>query len=153
MKKIHIGIAKKRLSILWLSIFTILFAIVFVQSLLGTFDEKDQNGNLVSRNKELWSWFLPTILPTITMMIAVFVSDAMGIAQKVNFVDRFFFRLTFFLSCLYLFMILITMVTAQWASQWPIETLKSSNLWLGPLQALAAGSLVIFFRLKESKEK
>jgi hypothetical protein len=140
--KILMANAKKRLAILWFVAFILIFILLLMQTIRGVYQD---------HTTEAWSWFLPTIIPTLSLMIAVFVSDALGISQDVKYVDRFFYRLTFFLSLFYLLIIGATIIAQVFSEKWPWELLQQSSLWLGPIQGLVAGSLVIFFRQKESQ--
>lgn len=134
--------AKKRLAILWFVAFTLIFILILLQTIRGVYQD---------HTSEAWSWFLPTIIPTLSLMIAVFVSDALGISKDAHYVDRFFYRLTFFLSFFYLLIVGATIIAQVFSEKWPWELLQQSNLWLGPLQGLVIGALVVFFRQKESQ--
>jgi hypothetical protein len=140
--KVFMTKAKSRLAILWFSAFFLLFALLIMQTISGTYGE---------HNAEAWSWFLPTIFPTLSLIIAVFVSDARGLSKQVEYVDKFFYRLTFSLSLFYLLCVFIIIVAQVFSEQWPLDFLKHSNVFLGPLQGLTAGAMVVFFRLKESQ--
>ncbi len=134
--------AKKRLAILWFVAFTLIFILILLQTIGGVYQD---------HTSEAWSWFLTTIIPTLSLMIAVLVSDALGISKDAQYVDRFFYRLTFFLSLFYLLIVGATIIGQVFSEKWPWELLQQSNLWLGPLQGLVVGALVVFFRQKESQ--
>lgn len=133
--------AKKRLAILWFFWFTIIFLLLLIQTLAGVYKDKEIT--------EAWSWFLPTVMPTLSLMIGVLVSDALGMSKKVNYVDKFLYRLSFSLSLLYLVVVSLTILAQPFSELWPLELMKKSQLWQGPLQGLVAAILVIFFMQKE----
>lgn len=140
--KISMATAKKRLAILWFSGFVVFLFVMVIQSIRGVYEDKVI---------ESWGWLLPTIMPTLLMMMAVFVSDARRMSKRIDYVDKFFFRLAFFLSLLYLLCVSGSFLAQPFSELWPLELLQMSNIWLGPLQGLAAGALVVFFRQEESK--
>ena len=127
---------KKRLSTLWLFASGILFIIILLQSFFGHFSDKV---------KEAWSWFLPTVIPTLSLLIGVLVADALGERPPDKSIDSFIFRLSFSLSLFYFSVVFLTIVVQPIVTAAPIEFLKQSNLWLAPIQGLVAASLGAFF--------
>jgi hypothetical protein len=127
---------KRRLATLWFTGSGIIFLVILFQTFFGRFEDN------VS---EAWEWFLPTILPTLSLIISVFVVDTLGRGKKIRTVDKFMFRLTFSLSLLYLVVMSLTILMSPFSSLTPIELMKQSNLWLGPFQGLVSASLGAFF--------
>jgi hypothetical protein len=134
---------KKRLGLLWFTSAGVIFAFVLAQSLLGRY-----GGDL----SDAWSWLLPNLMPTLSLIVGVFVADMQkGIVEKT--VDAFVFRLAIGLSVVYFLTILITLLAIPLSDQHgmqPIDLLNTSNLWLAPLQGLAAAALGAFFVKGES---
>src|SRR5262249_51538253 len=114
--------------------------IVVLQSLLGRFGDKTQ---------EAWAWLLPTIMPTLGMIITVLGYTALDPTLSTSVVKKSFFRVTVALSALYLFLILLTILIAPVADAGPIELMRISNLWLGPFQGLVASALGVLFVSKQ----
>ena len=129
---------KKRLGLLWFASAGVIFAIVLTQSLGGRF-----GSNLT----DAWSWLLPNVMPTLSLIVGVFIADLQqGGVEKM--VDRFVFRMATSLSVVYFLTILATLLAIPFISlhgMQPIDLLKASNLWLAPLQGLAAAALGAFF--------
>lgn len=135
---------RKRLATLWFAGSGILFFLVLVQTLLGHYGDKAN---------EAWGWALPTIMPTLSLIIGVLVADALGKGTRTTQgVSAFLFRLTFSLSAAYLLVVVLTIVFQPFASLSPIELMRQANLWLGPFQGLVSASLGVFY-VKRSTER
>ncbi|MCX6306420.1 MAG: hypothetical protein NT040_15770 [Bacteroidetes bacterium] len=132
--------ARKRLAILWFIFGGFLFLILFLQTLLTSYygDKVDQ----------AWSWFLPTIFPTLSLITAVFVNDALDQDKPDKSVDNFFYILTFALSLVYLAAISLVFLICPLTQANPIDLMKLSNFGLGPLQGIIVASMGIFFLKK-----
>ena len=128
--------AKKRLAIVWFAGTGVPFAIMLVQSLVGFYGEQAA---------EAWSWFLPSVAPTLTLIVGVLVSDALGKSEPRSNVDRFIFRLSLGLSLVYLVTVSLTILIAPLAAMSPFALMKLSQLWLVPFQALVSAALGAFF--------
>jgi hypothetical protein len=127
---------KKRLAVIWLSGSAIILAVLVIQTIMGKYGDKAQDA---------WSWFLPTIMPTLSLIIGVFVSDALGSGVGGKNIDSFMFRITCVLSSVYLILVASTLFLAPVSTYPPLVLMKMSNLWLGPVQGLTAGAMGVFF--------
>ena len=134
--KVTVASCKKRLVKLWLIGSAIIFCIILFQTFLGHYADK---------MKEAWSWFLPTVLPTLSLMIGVLVADALSAESTEKKIDAFIFRLSFYISIFYFVIILLTILIQPIVTIAAIEFLKQSNLWLAPIQGLVTASLGAFF--------
>ena len=134
---------KRGLATLWLSIGLFLFLIMIVQSLGGKYGEKAE---------EAWKWFLPTLLPTLLLIVGVLVADATSASKTGRRVDRFVFQIAFGLSLLYLLLVAVTLFYQPFSRQTPLQFMSLSNLWLGPFQGLVAAALGAFFTKAEKAE-
>jgi hypothetical protein len=132
---IPVSYSKKRLGILWFVCSGVLYFVMIFQSLLGHYE---------NRVSDAWGWFLPTTLPTLSLMAAVFVADAMDpvAARKV---DRFIYRLAFWTSFAYLAAVAITIFAQPFVAMPPVDLMKQSNLWMGPFQGIVSAVLGVFF--------
>jgi hypothetical protein len=132
--------SKKHLATLWFVGAGILFLVILLQSIFGSYENKISDA---------WQWFLPTILPTLSLMVSIFVLEILGKAAKIRKIDVFMYRLTFSLSLFYLVTVALTIFLAPFAAEnagtAPTELMKQSNLWLGPFQGLVSASLGAFF--------
>ncbi len=132
---LQMATCKRRLAALWFGGAATLFLLLIVQSTLGRYAD---------RTSDAWSWFLPTIMPTLSLIIGVLVIDAVGRSVAAN-ADRFLFRLTLGISTCYLLAVLLVIVMQPFSELEPIDLMNQSNLWLGPLQGLVAAALGAFF--------
>jgi hypothetical protein len=127
---------KKKLAVLWSVAAVILILLLIIQTIMGHYEDK---------GTDAIAWLLPNILPTLSLIIGVLVADARGKDLNAQKVDRFFFHLAFSFSCVYLLLVLFSILAQPFAAQGPLELLKLSNWWLGPIQGLVTSLLGVFF--------
>jgi hypothetical protein len=132
--------AQQVLSAQWFILSMLAAGVLLIQTIVGTY------GDQVER---AWSWFLPNVIPILTLILTVLVAEARG-AGKTGTVGRFIYRLTIGLSLIYLLLILGCLSAFQWlarefAGMRRLELLELSNLFLSPLQALVGLALGLFF--------
>lgn len=134
---------QKKLASVWFIAAGILFVILIIQTVTGKYR---------AHSDEAWQWFLPNLIPTLSLMLGVFVLEAAGKATEAKTVNSFYFRLTFSLSGFYLLALALPLFSLPFFAVSPekmIEFLELSNLWLGPLQGLVSASIGIFFVKRE----
>lgn len=132
--------AKKKLATLWL----VMSGLIFVLMIILTNGQRFE-----SKVDEAWSWLLPSILPTLSLILGVFVYESQQENKTTRVVDKFYFRITYMLSLFYL-LLFLTMPLIQPATGKPlIFLMKQSGVYLGPLQGLVSASMGIFFLKKE----
>ena len=136
--------AKRRLALVWLLGAGLFCMILVAQSLLGKYADKTD---------QAWAWLLPTIMPTLSLIIGVMVADAMKQTIEITHVDRFFFRITVGLSASYLVIVSATVLVAPFSSISPLDLMRMSNLWLGPFQGLVGAAVGVFFVRKAPSDK
>lgn len=134
--ELPLKICKQRLITLWFVGSGIVFFIVLLQSFFGRYSDQVD---------EAWGWLLPTVVPTLALMIGVLVADARQESSPEKMVDRFTFSMSFILSLAYFAVILLTIAVQPFTTKPPLELLKLSNLWLAPIQGLVTASLGAFF--------
>ena len=127
---------KQRLALLWVAAGGLLFIVLILQSLFGRYGE---------RAEEAWAWFLPTIVPTLSLIIGGIVLEAKAEPGSEKTVDAFLFRLAFWLSAFYLLAVALTFFIQPFTGTPLLTLMARSNLWLAPLQGLAAAALGAFF--------
>lgn len=126
-----------QLAKLWLGLATPIFVILIGQSVFGKYHEKVQ---------AVWSWALPTLMPTLALIITVLGANAIGaVEDKKRRVKRSFYLVAFGLSAIYLLLILITLLIEPFTPFEALDLLNLSSLWLGPFQGLVASALAILF--------
>ena len=138
--KIDYLLPKKNLATLCFVLVGLVFLLMFFQTLNGKF-EQDVN--------EAWGWLFPTVLPTLSLILTVFVFDMRNTQKQVVKVDRFYFRLVFSLSLFYMIIILLILLSQPITGQPIIILMKVSNIYLGPIQAIITGAMGLFFVKKE----
>ena len=133
MKTVKMDVARKRLALVWFASGGALIALVVVQSL------GDKYGTKVG---QAWEWLLPTIMPTMSLILGVLVAHRASERQ----VDRFLYRVVLGLSLFYLTLVATTFMAEPFIAQMTtLELMALSNRWLGPLQGLVAAGLSYFF--------
>lgn len=143
--KISMFQCKRRLAIVWFVGAGILFLLLFALTMADVYRD---------RTREVWEWFLPSVAPTIALMVGVSGFDATSRTDD-RAANRFFFRLTMTLSVVYLLVIATSLVTSRLAplaeGQTEIDRLQRSNLAIGPLQGVVAAAIGGFF-VRDSKK-
>jgi len=140
--------ARKQLSTIWFVGSGLIFLVIVAQS-IGTVYQ----GQL----SELWGWFLPTLLPTLSLIVSVLGATAIdtqapATSKKVVLVRSDFHSITFWLTWMYLGLLLAT-ILAQPAARFSfadenakaIDVLKVSSLWLTPVQILVVAAMGVLF--------
>ena len=140
--RIPITNTKKRLTVIWFSGSGILFALLLLQTIFGKYG---------TEAKDAWGLMLPTFMPTLSLIIGTLVADTTAAKddKEIATVDRFFFRLSCFLSIAYLLTVILTILLSPFAKLSLLELMKLSNLWLAPFQGLVTASLGAFFVSKK----
>jgi cytochrome bd-type quinol oxidase subunit 2 len=136
--------AKRRLARLWFVAAGVLFLIVLGQTV----------GNAYSGNADkAWAWLLPTVVPTLSLIIGVMVAEAHQAGRTEAEVDGFIVSLAMALSWMYLLVVLATILVQPLVLSWTTrsEFLNLSHLWLAPLQGLVGAVLGALF-VRQTKE-
>jgi hypothetical protein len=136
-----LGQARASIARVWLIGAGILSAILVVTSILRGRADSAQ---------EVWSWFLPQVLPSVGLMIGVL--GAAAIAPKADaLVRKSFFDIAWWLSVAYLVTLSLTILLE------PVSPLRGaalhtmSNYWMGPFQGLVVAALSYLFTSGEKK--
>ncbi|MBE99790.1 hypothetical protein [Flavobacterium coralii] len=141
--KIQFESAKKRIAILWFTFAAVVFLILFLQTVKGKYE---------SNITEAWGWYCQNILPSLSLIVSVFIFDSTNGTVRNRSVEKFHFNIAFFLSLFYLLVIIGVILSQPFAKTSPIVWLQQSNIYLGPLQGIATGAIGIFF-IKRSNDK
>jgi Na+/H+-dicarboxylate symporter len=136
MMEISMTECKKRLGILWFTGAGILFFLLISQTAFGHYGDK---------SSEAWGWLMPSIMPTLSLIVGVLSSDTLGRSAKNKTVDKFIFTISFYLSFIYIMVMILTILIQPFASIHPLDLMKQSNIWMGPFQGLVSASIGIFF--------
>jgi hypothetical protein len=121
----------------------LIMLILVVQSLLGHYGGKVQ---------DVWGWFLPTIMPTLSMIFIVLGYSALEDRLSKAVVRRSYYHAATWLSLVYIVLILLTILVQPFASaEKAVELMIMSNLWLGPVQGIVSSALGVMFITKETE--
>lgn len=145
--------ARGRLAAVWFAGSGTVFLILVAQSLGGIYA-----GEL----DKAWAWALPTIVPTLSLMISVFASYALisEAEEDIYTVRKNFLLIAMSLSVFYIGNVIIVVAAAPFSLSSTAspdgnvtDILHISNFWLGPLQGLTAASLAALFFTKSDNKK
>jgi len=134
-------IARKRLALIWFAGAGTCFVVLLFISFFGR--KVDLEG--------LWDWFLPAIVPNLSLIIGVLVYTQRQQAAVEVRVDAFLFRLALWLSLLYLLLLLLPLVAFPATGKSLPDLLDISRLWLAAVQGLVTGVMGAFFVRQDSK--
>ncbi len=137
-------VCRRQLAVLWFGVGLALFVVLVLQSVLDRFGD---------RVEDAWSWFLPSVMPTLLLIVGVLVLDVASNGYADKNIDPFFFWVTFALSAVYLLLVAATLLLQPFTGVPILDLMKQSNLWLGPLQGLVAAALGVFFVKGERAEQ
>jgi hypothetical protein len=142
---IPLDLVRGRLALIWLIGSGVSVILVVLQSLLGRFGDQVQ---------DVWGWLLPTIMPTLTMIITALGYTALDPLRSKAAMRRDFFRLARSLSLVYLGLVAMTVLIGPVAAgdgPGMIKLMHTSNLWLGPFQGLVASAIGVLFVTKQKQ--
>ena len=133
----QLSASQRRLALVWFIGGGVAFVLVIVMSLSGGFG---------GQTPRVWSWFLPTIVPTLSLIIGTLVHDSARTPPEGTTVDGTLLHLSLGLSGFYLLLVLgALLVRTPVTNLSPLEVMQMSSLWLIPLQGLVGGCLAAFF--------
>jgi len=134
--------ARSRLAGQWLIGAGVIFLLLILQSVFGKYHDKAQ---------QVWSWALPSLMPTLTLIISVLGANALEPQDEGGSVRKSFYYLAMWLSTAYLMLILFTILIEPFTTFDSAQLLNLSNLWLGPFQGFVASAIgLLFFTKKKS---
>jgi hypothetical protein len=133
------------LAAIWFAGAGLSFVVLVIQSQLGTY-EPDTG--------DVWGWFLPTVMPTLALIVGALVADYRKTpvppdpAMPKPTVGPIFL-LGAILSVFYLLLVATSIVVpALQVETAPLTLMQRSNFYLGPLQGLCVAALGFFFQSK-----
>ena len=130
--------AKWTLARIWLGGAGLIFLILVAQSLRGYYG---------SHAEDAWGWYLPTVMPTLSLIVGVLVADFTSRRDVQIEPTLPVFRLGVGLSLFYLALVLLTILMQPFVPNVPpLDLMARSNLWLAPVQGLTVAVLGAFFR-------
>jgi hypothetical protein len=130
------------LATVWFAGSGLVFIVLLIQSLFNKYEGDTQ---------QVWAWFIPSVVPTLSLMVSVLGAGALSAGERRN-VRVSFFILAWWLSIAYVVVLMLTVFGASLRRP-AIDVLVVSNAWLGPLQGIAVASIGYIFVSKNALEK
>lgn len=131
---ISLKTARKRLALVWFLGAAPLFLFVLVLSLTSA-----------DLGAQAWAWYLPAVVPNLSLILGVWVTDVRTGESPDRQIDPFMFRLTASLSGFYLAMIAVLFLLHPFSEQGLAAWLTASQPWLTALQGLASLAMGAFY--------
>jgi len=146
MSKTHIPLEQARNSLakVWFIGAGLVFLILVVQSILGKYE-----GSL----QEVWAWFVPIVVPTLSLMLGVMGATALTEGGDKRRVKNFFYKLSSQLSLFYLSILTATILLEPFSNTPGVKLYSLSNYWLGPIQGLVVAAISILFASQDKDEQ
>lgn len=133
---VSMSLAKRRLAVVWFVGAGLLFLLVLLQSVRGIYG---------GQTDQAWAWLLPSVMPTLSLIIGVLVADARQ-PQRVNItIDPFIPGLAVTLSVVYFVTVVCTILLQPFSSATPLGLMSMSHLWLAPFQGLVSAVMGALF--------
>jgi hypothetical protein len=95
--------------------------------------------------ERVWGWLLPTIMPTLSLVVGAYASTALTESEGHRTVDRLFFRIATSLSVAYLVIVTLAISLYPLSSPPAVLALERIGIVLGPVQGLVSACLGVFF--------
>lgn len=140
--RVELDRARRFIAIVWFAGGGLCFALMILQSIIGRFEGVAQ---------EMWAWFTPTIVPTLSLIIGVLASTASE-DDTGRTVRKFFYHASVGISLGYLTILLLTMLLEPLAGNHNMAYFKFSNFWLSPIQGLVVAALGALFNSRKKTD-
>jgi len=151
-KVVSLDKVRYRLGMVWLIGCLIIVLVMIIGSYSGHF-RGPQGNKIVDRSAEAWTWLIPTIVPTLGMILSGLGFSALTPGFSTATVRKSFFSIAVVFSVFYLGLVSLTiLIQPLLVSADPITLMRESNLWLGPLQGLVASVLGVLFVSTDAKK-
>jgi hypothetical protein len=134
-KRLPLVWCQRRLAVLWLGGAAVLVLLMIVQTMGNKYGDAAADA---------WGWLLPTVVPTLSLIVGAFAAAARQKADVAT-VDRFSYRLTFWLSAAYLVLVVIVPLAQPLTGRPPLELMQLSKLWLEAVQGIVGIALGVYF--------
>jgi cytochrome bd-type quinol oxidase subunit 2 len=138
--RIPLDRARNDLAKIWLTGAGIVFLLLIIQSILGKYEGQLQ---------EVWSWFVPTMVPTIALMLGVLGASALAEHDEERSVNKAFFGISRSLSFFYLGVLALTLLLQPFSDKPAVQLYTLSNYWLAPIQGIVVAALGVLFTSHE----
>jgi hypothetical protein len=133
---IRADVVKKRLAVIWFTGAGLLFLLVLALSFANVYG---------SETEQAWAWLLASIMPTLSLIVGVLVTDAQQPGQDDKIIDGFIPRLAIIFSIVYLMTVASTILVQPLSGRTPLTLMNQSHLWLAPFQGLVTSLMGVLF--------
>ena len=138
--RLPVRACQHKLLILWCVMSAVALVVVMVQTATG--------GVYAARAGDVFDWLLPTVVPTLSLMVGTVVADARA-ADSGATVDAFTYRFVFWVSLAYLVLVILALLmNAQ--SPDPVAALRALGKIVSGLYTVVGISLGAFFVTRKS---
>lgn len=128
--------AKRQLAVIWFVGAALICLLLGLQSIRGIYgDDTDK----------AWAWLLPSITPTLSLIIGTLVSEAQQPDRPDSTIDGFYSRLASIFSIAYLVTVSGTILVQPFSTSTPLGLMSMSHFWLAPFQGLVSAALGALF--------
>src|SRR4051794_3668371 len=107
-ERLRLDVARNRLSVAWFSGAGITFVLLMFQSLAGKYGSDTQ---------QVWSWYVPSTVPTLSLILSVLgaaaIEEPHASKPGRRYVSAAFFRLAMWLTGAYLLVLFATVIGAS----------------------------------------
>lgn len=133
---ISADVAKKRLAAIWFTGAGLLFLLVLALSFANVYG---------SETEQAWAWLLASVMPTLSLITGVLVTDAQQHSEGDKVIDVFIARLAAIFSIVYLITVATTILGQPFSGRTPLTLMSQSHLWLAPFQGLVTSLMGVLF--------
>ena len=134
--------ARQTLTVVWFAGAACVFLVLLIQSFSGHYGDNVQAA---------WGWYLPSIMPTLSLMVTAWFSDSDATGEKA--LDPFAYRGALVLSAAYLVVLMTTIFASPFTAMTDLQLMQLSHLWLAPIQSLVMLAVGYFFARKSHTDK
>lgn len=139
--RISVAQCQRRLLAVWGGTSLLAAVMVLVQT--------SPKGAYHSSANDVWEWFLPAVVPTVSLIVGTVVAGARGPANKAT-VEVFYYRLALWASLAYLALVLGLLLTFAQSPK-PVAELKATSHLVTGLYSLVGIALGTFFVAKKGE--
>ena len=127
---------QRNLLLTWLFGSTPAVLLMSIRTIAGYFSGQEQ---------EIWGWFVPMFLPTLTLMLGAYSAIALKESTHQTTIDKVFFNISTAVSSIYLLILNIVVIIQPFLNAPVLETTQRASLFLGLLQGLTTTCIGVFF--------
>jgi hypothetical protein len=120
----------------WLAGLSPAITLMITRTMLGGYSGKEH---------DIWAWFVPMFLPTLSLMIGAYSSSVLKEEIDSITVDRFFYQISLGFSAVYLVLLCLVIAYQPFSSSPTLEFFSRSSIFLGIIQGMTSGCIGVFF--------